>query len=249
MSLISISETQLSFGYFRSFMNLNKPRFFAFPSLRQEGGIIPFPFPGADLVINNNHLIQFKRPFYFTTNAIKEFWNYQKPPDFDSPCFRFYIKNDDPTNQFENLIKATQNGLKAEYISPLFSQESDFFQLQWDDTLHLKSYAHIDLNQFNGMQASIGKNNDHTILYNENSVRRKFCYCFSEPKRLEASTTSNRGTSERNYKATELVQLISNIFFNEEKIIFPDNARAIDQCRILQNRLLIEQDIIWTFNF
>ena len=251
MALIDISETQLAFGYLHSYINVYRPRRFMLPSIRQEGGIVRFPYPGADIVINNNHLIQFKRPFFFTTNGIKEFWNYTKPTDIDPPYFRFYIKNDNPTNQLTSLVRATQSGLTAEYISPLFSDENTFFNLMNNDNLHLQAYAHIDVSQFAGMLGTIGPNNDHTIIYTNQSVSNGYCYCFSEPKKIIAERFKENSVfrgQERVFRGFDIVNLMSSIFFPEEKISFQSNS-ALYQCRVLQNRLFVQRDIIWHFNY
>ncbi len=247
MALIEISETQLAFGYLHSYMNVNRPRRFMLPSIRQEGDIVRFPFPGADIIINNNHLIQFKRPFFFTTNGIKEFWNSSKPTDIEPPYFRFYIKNDNPTNQLNSLIQATQNGLTAEYISPLFTDDTTFFNLLRDGALHLQSYTHIDISQFNGIQATIGNNNDHTIIYTADSVSSGFCYCFSELKKIEA-TKFKSVYQERTFQAFELIEIISSIFFPNQDFSFQSD-NLLYQCIVLQQRLFIHRDIIWHFNY
>jgi hypothetical protein len=251
MALIEISETQLAFGYLHSYMNVYRPRRFMLPSIRQEGGMVRFPFPGADIILNSNHLIQFKRPFYFTTNGIKEFWNYSKPTDIDPPYFRFYIKNDNPTNQLTSLVRATQSGLSAEYISPLFTDETEFFNLMRNDRRHLEAYAHIDIAQFNGMLGTIGNNNDHTIIYNQQSVDNDFCYCFSEPKKIKAERYKENSRikgQDQIFNAFDIVKLIRSIFFQEEDISFQSD-NALYQCRVLQNRLFVQRDIIWHFNY
>jgi hypothetical protein len=250
VGLIHISETQLAFGYFHSYMNVNRPSRFILPSIRQEGGRVRFPFPGADIVIENNWLIQFKRPFYFTTAGIKEFWNYDRPSNFDPPFFRFHIKNDSPTNQLNNLIAATKRGFAATYISPLFTDDTAFHTLMRNDALHLQSYAHIDIAQFDGMQRTIGNNNDHTILYNDQSVTNGICYCFSEPKLFKASKSfSQENTIEKSdYRTLEdSINFIIKTFFNNEfpyrefpRFYFP---------RYLQERLLIEHNILWVLKW
>lgn len=258
MALIEISETQLAFGYLHSYINVYRPTRFMLPSIRQEGGMVRFAYPGADIILNSNQLIQFKRPFYFTTNGIKEFWNYSKPNNIDPPYFRFYIKNDNPTKQLSSLVRATQNGLSAEYISPLFTSETEFFNLMRNDRTHLEAYAHIDIAQFNGMLGTIGNNNDHTIIYNQQSIESGYCYCFSEPKRIKAEQyTDNTITKrqEKNFNAIEIIKLIVSIFFEGENILFKsDNVlnqsdNALYQCRVLQNKLFVERDIIWHFNY
>lgn len=251
MALIEISETQLAFGYLHSYLNVIKPRRFMLPSLRQEGGSLRFLYPGADIIIDNNHLIQFKRPYFFSTNGIKEFWNYTKPTDINPPYFRFYIKNDNPTNQLNSLINATKAGLTAEYISPTFHREDTFFRLLNNDIDHLNSYAHIDISQFDGMQATIGANNNHTIIYTDDSISSGFCYCFSEPKKIEASNfknDSNRRYETRNFKGVDIVKLLVSIFFSEDSIPF-QNSPPLLQCLLLQQKLLIERNIIWTFTY
>ncbi|MES2397383.1 MAG: hypothetical protein V4549_15340 [Bacteroidota bacterium] len=250
MALIEISETQLAFGYLHSYLNVHRPRRFMLPSIRQEGGMVRFPFPGADIIINDNHLIQFKRPFFFTTNGIKEFSNYDKPTDIDPPYFRLSIKNDNPTNQLRNLVRATQRGLSAEYISPLFSDETTFFRLLRNDTQHLQAYAHIDIAQFSRMLTTIGNNNDHTIIYTVDSVNNGFCYCFSEPKKLTAGKYSNikDGKEDKHFKASEIIKIILSTFFEKEEISF-QSEHPLQQCRVLQQRLLIQKNIIWDFNY
>jgi hypothetical protein len=251
MSLIEISETQLAFGYLHSYINVNRPRRFMLPSIRQEGGMVRFPYPGADIILDSNHLIQFKRPFYFTTNRIKEFGDYSKPTDIDPPYFRFYIKNDNPTNQLSNLVQATKKGLTAEYISPIFTDEAEFFNLMRNDRTHLEAYAHIDIAQFSRMLRAIGNNNDHTIIYNKESVNKGFCYCFSEPKKINAERfiENSRIIKEENYfKAIDIINIIRSIFFKEEDYSLQSN-NALLQCRILQNKLFVERDIIWHFKY
>ena len=201
--------------------------------------------------MNSNHLIQFKRPFYFTTNGIKEFWNYSKPTDIDPPYFRFYIKNDNPTNQLASLVRATQSGLSVEYISPLFTDETEFFNLMRNDRRHLEAYAHIDIAQFSGMLGTIGNNNDHTIIYNQQSVDNGFCYCFSEPKKIKAERYKENSRikgQDQIFSAFDIVKLIRSIFFQEEDISF-QSGNALYQCRVLQNRLFVQRDIIWHFNY
>ncbi len=251
MALIDISETQLAFGYLHSYINVNRPRRFMLPSIRQEGGMVSFAYPGADIILNSNHLIQFKRPFYFTTNGIKEFWNYLKPTDIDPPYFRFYIKNDNPTNQLSSLVQATQRGLSAEYISPLFTDDTEFFNLMRNDRRHLEAYAHIDIAQFSGMLGAIGNNNDHTIIYNKESVNKGFCYCFSEPKKINAERLKeNSGIikEEQSFEAIDIINIIRSIFFKDEDYSNQSN-NALLQCRILQNKLFVQRNIIWHFNF
>jgi hypothetical protein len=251
MALIEISETQLAFGYLHSHMSVYKPRRFVLPSIRQEGGRVRFPFPGADVILNNNHLIQFKRPFYFTSNGIKEFWHYSKPSDIDPPYYRFYIKNDNPTNQLSKLVQATRSGLYAEYISPLFTNESDFFRLLSSHRTHLRAYAHIDISQFGGMLTTIGSNNDHTVIYTQQSVQNGYCYCFSEPKQIRAHISRDNFTyleSGKSFRALEIIDVINSIFFEEDLNRFESN-NPFYQCLILQTRLFMEMDIIWTFNY
>ncbi len=251
MGLINISETQLAFGYLHSFLNVRRPRGFMLPSIRQEGGRIRFPYPGADIIVNNNHLIQFKRPFFFTTNGIKEFMTYTKPVDIAPPYYRFYIKNDNPTNQLNNLILATRRGLRAEYISPIFFEEAIFFRLIRNDLAHLRHYAHIDISQFDGMQRTIGTNNDHTLIYNNRSVNNGFCYCYSEPIKIKAelfNSDTNSHNSEETFKGSEIVKILNSIFFSEESNSISSDS-TLYQCIILQRRLLIERNIIWIFNY
>ena len=250
MALIQISETQLLFGYFHSYINLNGPGNFVIPSLRQEGGLVNFPYPGADIVIDHNWLVQFKRPFYFTTAALKEFWHYDQPAGFIPPYYRFHIKNDDPTNQLNNLVLATQNGFTATYISPIFHDEATFFNLLTDDARHLSSYVHIDIAQFNGMQAAIGNNNEHTILYNESSVDAGSCYCFSEPKQLKATRALPPEALLRVKNFDGLIDcyiFILKQFFKRE---FPDGRNEfILNINYIQERLLIEHNILWAIKW
>jgi hypothetical protein len=251
MALIEISETQLAFGYLHSYMNVYRPRRFILPSIRQEGGMVRFPYPSADIIIDNNHLIQFKRPYFFITNGIKEFRNYSQPSNTNPPYFRFHIKNDDPTNQLSSLVRATKSGLSAEYISPLFTDEGEFFNLIRNNRRHLEAYAHIDIAQFSGMLGAIGNNNDHTIIYNQETVNNGICYCFSEPKKIKAERfeeNSNIKGQGQTFNAFEIVKLIRSLFFQEEDISFQSD-NAIYQCRVLQNRLFVQRDIIWHFNF
>lgn len=251
MGLIHISETQLAFGYLHSHLNVHRPRRFVLPSIRQEGGRVRFPFPGADIILNDNHLIQFKRPFYFTTNGIKEFENYSKPTDLNPPYFRFYIKNDSPTNQLQSLVRATQRGLTAEYISPLFTEEAEFNLLIQNDVQHLQSYAHIDVAQFSGMLGLIGNTNDHTVLYTIDSVNNNYCYCFSEPKKIKASKNrkaNSKGRDNVSFKASQLLPDLHQIFFQKQERLI-ENRSLLSQVFELQQRLFIERNIIWTFKY
>ncbi len=243
MALIPISETQLVFGYFHSYMSLYNPKNFLLPSLRQEGGKVKFPFPGADLIIDKNWLIQFKRPDILKTQNIKEFWSYGKPLNFDKPYFRFHIKNDSPTRQFYSLINMTKKGFKSTYISPSFTTEAEFMSLLGNHNKHLTSYAHIDLSQFASMMYGIGTNNDHTILYTEKSLDSGYCYCFSEPKYFTArryqlqdeAISSNFG---------DLVESLRAEFFEKETLLKND----FDVFE-MQRRLLVEHNIHWIFQY
>lgn len=256
MGQISVSETQFAFGYFHSYLNLNKSIKFLLPSLQQEGGRSKFKFPGADLVIENNYLIQFKRPFYFTTNGIKEFWNYTKPTDLFAPYFRINIKNSNPTNQLESLLRATRKGLKADYISPLFSNDTEFYSLLRNDNTHISSYAHIDIDQFDPMLSHIGSTDEHTILYTVDSVTNGYCYCFSEPKKLNATNLpSIKVENSQNLilNAQDAIDIIKYSFWNYEGSDFQlqtnlDNQNLYSQLIELQRLLLIEKGIVWIFS-
>jgi len=248
MARIPISETQILVGYYHSYLNVNRTYNFAIPSIRQEGGLVNYPHPGADIIVAGSWLIQFKRPEYFTNTNIKEFRKYQRPNQFNPPYYRFSIKNDKPTTQFEKLINATRNGFEATYISPLYSTENEFQRLLRNDNLHLTHYAHIDIAQFDGMQRQIGRNNNHTILYNESSVNNNFCYCFSEPKFLRASKSLPEISKRINFDSypnylSHAIKTIESIFFDSKSIAITKNGYIYT--RLLQERLLLEYNIFW----
>ena len=149
------------------------------------------------------------------------------------------------------MLRATLRGIKAEYISPMFNQESTFSRLLKNDVLNLQNYAHIDISQFSSMLTTIGHNNEHTIIYNETSVLDGFCYCFSEPKKMRVQSINLNKSYDnemQRYSSFEIIKVISTIFFEGEDIVFNSN-NPLYQCRVLQNKLFVERDIIWHFNF
>lgn len=247
MARIPISETQILFGYYHSYLNVNRTYNFAIPSIRQEGGLINYPHPGADIVVAGSWLIQFKRPHFLNAENIKEFKEYIKPNDFNPPYFRFNIKNDNPTRQFERLIEATRNGFEATYISPLYRTETEFQNLLQDDILHLERYAHIDIAQFDGIQQQIGRNNNHTILYTEDSINNNYCYCFSEPKLIKANKSlpdiGESIYSKYSDYLNHAIDIIQKIFFEGNRIVI--SKSGYKYTRLLQERLLLEYNIFW----
>jgi hypothetical protein len=101
------------------------------------------------------------------------------------------------------------------------------------------------------MLGTIGNNNDHTIIYNQQSVDNDFCYCFSEPKKIKAERYKENSRikgQDQIFNAFDIVKLIRSIFFQEEDISFQSD-NALYQCRVLQNRLFVQRDIIWHFNY
>ena len=101
------------------------------------------------------------------------------------------------------------------------------------------------------MLKTIGNNNEHTIIYNLQSVENDFCYCFSEPKKIKAEQYKENTVikfQDQNFNASDIVKLIRSIFFQEEDFSFQSD-NTLYQCRVLQNRLLVQRDIIWHFNY
>ncbi|MBK7968555.1 MAG: hypothetical protein IPK08_06255 [Bacteroidetes bacterium] len=248
MGVINISETQILFGYMHSYVSLYNPKKFIFPSIRQEGGGGQFKYPGADVVISNNHLIQFKRPSYFKTNGIREFKFFKKPHDINPEYFRFNIKNDSPSNQLSKLIEATKNGLYAEYVSPLFNDDTIFHNIRTNHKHHLDSYAHIDISQFKSLEKVIGKSNDHSIIYTSDSIKNGYCYCFSEPKKISGYKFDDELTKHINKEKLTIkntFETLNNIFYSGE---FPvSNIVGKINVRYFQLRLLTEFNILWVF--
>lgn len=198
---------------------------------------------GADVVLENNSLIQFKRPEYLKTKNLKQYRGYFWPQDLQKPFYRFTIKNNRETTQLTNLVEATKKGFVAQYVSPVFSEEYIFFDRLNEPENLINSYAHIDVKNFAPYLVEIGENNDHSVIYTEQTIKQGRCYCFSEPKIISASMTPLVSNTRLDRK--EALNTIISVFFPQERL---DNDSDLEeQLELYRQKLLFRFNIWWCF--
>lgn len=259
MSKITISETQFAFAFFHKYLLLNKVDdvTFCFPSLRQEGDP-EFDYAGADLVIDTNLFFQFKMPDFLRNRNTNEILTGHLDGDF-RPYYRFYIKNSDPTNQFNLLKNAARNPLNiVRYISPMFHtdrRQSDddafyaYFRMAPESSMNY--VCSINFDQFlRPIETNLSSDDSHKICYNTDSVLNKYAYLISEPKSIKAEKGLSEYANQKlvfnnnlnNFQSTEsTVKYVKELFFSESQI----ETKAITNIEQLQTELIVKHDIFW----
>lgn len=242
MSLIGISETQIVFTFFHHFSLANKAliRRLVFPTLIEEGNPIT---GGADLIINGNLFFQFKRPEYLVRDNAREISDGTIPANF-LPYFRFNIKNDPITFQFDTLMRHAQVPTNiVMYISPLYHNEQTYFNhfqhLNSSDALY--EYKYIDFSNFVSDGTTLSKDNTHVICYND---READFYLFSNPKKYSSKGYSSFESfllkieaAEREFETEEIIGSIRSAF--------PDVSSKAFTIRQLQKELVSLYSIYW----
>lgn len=259
MSKISISETQFAFAFFHKYLLLNKDDdvTFCFPSLRQEGDP-EFDYAGADLVIASNLFFQFKMPDFLRNRNSTEIIAGHLDGNF-RPYYRFYIKNSDPSNQFNLLKKAAREPFNiVRYISPMFhtdSRQSDddafysYFRMTPQNSMNY--ICSINFNQFvRPVETNLSSNNSHKICYNTDSLLNNYAFLFSEPKSIQAEKGLVEYSKQKlvfndnpdNFQSIEsVITYIKELFFSESQT----DLKTIKNIEQLQTELIVKHDIFW----
>lgn len=260
MSRISISETQFAFAFFHKYLLLNRdPKLiFVFPTLRQEGNPNS-KYAGADLVINNNLFFQFKMPDFLRTRNAKEIYDGKLNRE-SRPYYRFFIKNSNPSNQFDMLKNTAKNPLNiVRYISPMFhtfrNQNDDeafkkFFDLAPSESMNL--ICSIDFKQFVvPYNIHLSKDNSHKICYNSKSVNNdNMAYLFSEPKSIYAYKGITEFDNQRlvfddNIEESNSINDTLNLIRKNFKVEKDFSGDLITEINILQTELIAKYDVFW----
>lgn len=221
MGKIEISETQFAFAFFHKYLLLHKDEdiTFLFPTLHQEGDK-KFEFAGADLVVSENLIFQFKMTELLRTRNAVELAK-RKIEDIQPPYFRMWIKNSPSSQQFDLLKIAASKGYKVQYVAPLFDyrpldNDDDAFINFFDSTPvdSMNYVCSIDFEQFiNPTEKSLSADNKHKICYSRESVlNRHTGYIFSKSQEIRII----KGVKE----------------FDKQTLIFKDNPKdyeAIDK--------------------
>ena len=259
MSRISISETQFAFAFFHKYVLLNKDEdvTFCFPSLRQEGDP-EFDYAGADLVIDTNLFFQFKMPDFLRNRNSTEILAEQLDGDF-RPYYRFYIKNSDPSNQFNLLKNAARNPLNiVRYISPMFHtdrRQSDdaafysYFRMTPENSMNY--VCSIDFDQFvRPTETNLSSDNSHKICYNTDSVLNNYAFLFSDPKSIKAQNGLNEYSNQKlifndnpnSFQSIEsAVRYVQELFLIETLTV----QKPITNIEQLQTELIVKHNIFW----
>jgi len=254
MARCKFSETQFVFGFFHHYLNINAGNNFTFsiPSLRAEGDKNDYRC-GADLVINHNYFIQFKVSDYLYSPGTSEINKASLTADF-LPYYRFDVKNDNPTNQFDILKQKAGNPANTVlYVAPLFWDEQgcDYFISEQKSQLAMDLVVQINFNQFHGANAhiNIGQTNDHKICYSDESISSGYAYLFSDKYKIEIKkgfesfiTKYQTGgvITEKKEKTIQLKDFVSELV-DEFKIKITNDTKL----STIQRHLAGQYDIFW----
>ena len=260
MGEISISETQFAFSFFHKLLLLNNdPSLrYVIPSLRQEGDP-QYKYAGADLIVGN-FFFQFKMPSYLRTAGSSEVKNGRINADY-LPYYRFYVKNELPSGQF-NLLKSAAgltmpdgktNVFRVFYIAPMFldvdrslTADESFFKVLEPDKDFMQYTCSIEIKQFLGnSDFDIDSVNSHRICYNYLRVHDyQEALFLSTPKKVTAKPANIEFKEMRvanPYKTNAIIKAIRSIFSTED-ITIPLEGTPIG----LIQRILIERfDVFW----
>lgn len=257
MARIQISETQFAFAFFHKYLLLNKDEdvIFLFPTLRQEGNP-EFRYAGADLVVDENLIFQFKMAEILKTKNAIEFFNKQIGT-IEPPYFRMWIKNSLPSEQFNLLKKAVRKKYNVKYIAPLFDYEAtarddDAFKLFYNSTPSdsMNYICSIDIEQFViPRNFPLSSDNTHKICYSRRSVvDSNISYLFTEPKGIKIMKGVKEFNNQSlvfsdNPKTFETIErTIQNIIDTFE---IGDRIKSNASLEDVQTRLIIEHNIFW----